>query len=44
MFQQKVQVSLGKPSLRLRLEAYYALIAPDGVIFSIHLSIYNKNR
>jgi hypothetical protein len=44
MFQQKVQVSLGKPSLRLRLEAYYTLIAPDGVIFSIHLSIYNKKR
>lgn len=28
---QKVPVSLGKPSLRLRLEAYYKLIAPDQI-------------
>ena len=27
--QQKIPVSLGKPSLRLRLEDYYKLIAPD---------------
>ena len=27
--QQQVVVSLGKPSLRLRLESYYSLIAPD---------------
>jgi hypothetical protein len=29
--QQKIPVSLGKPSLRLRLEAYYKLIAPDQI-------------
>lgn len=29
--QQKIPVSLGKPSLRLRLEAYYRLIAPDQI-------------
>jgi small nuclear ribonucleoprotein (snRNP)-like protein len=28
---QKIPVSLGKPSLRLRLEAYYLLIAPDQI-------------
>jgi small nuclear ribonucleoprotein (snRNP)-like protein len=26
---QKIPVSLGKPSLRLRLEAYYSLVSPD---------------
>lgn len=29
--QQSIPVSLGKPSLRLRLEAYYKLIAPDQI-------------
>jgi small nuclear ribonucleoprotein (snRNP)-like protein len=29
--QQKISVSLGKPSLRLRLEAYYNVMAPDQI-------------
>ena len=27
--QQQIAVSLGKPSLRLRMESYYTLIQPD---------------